>query len=65
MKSPKELLIEEYNHPKTSEKRKKRILDMLGTTNIQGVEKTKAGVNPGDSEALTEAKLKQKDVLTI
>ena len=72
---PKQLYLQEKGElerelkkESTTEKRKEQILkrlmrinEFLGTANIQGAEQTKAGINPGDSDALKEAKLKKPE----
>ena len=69
---PKQLYLQEKGElerelkkESTTEKRKEQILkrlmrinEFLGTANIQGAEKTLAGVNPEDSDAVADAKMK-------
>ena len=55
-KSPRELLLEELNDPKTSDKRKERILLLLDLPNIQGPNKTQLGIKPFDTEKIVEEK---------
>ena len=56
-KSPRELLLEELNDPKTPPWRKERLLELLDTTNIQGEVKTRLDIKPFDDDATVEEKV--------
>ena len=56
-KSPRELLLEELNDPKTPPWRKERIIRLLDSANIQGANKTELDIRPFDSEETVEKKV--------
>ena len=54
--SPRELLLQELNDPKTPAWRKERILRLLDSANIQGANKTQLDIRPFDTEEIIEEK---------
>ena len=55
--SPRELILEQINDPRTPPWRKERLLELLDTTNIQGEVKTRLDIKPFDDDATVEEKV--------